>query len=113
EERRLQDEYRKKMQEEPQYTMDYQEGGDIVKRYTPRMTQEQLERMEQDPEIGVRFDENVFGRGDTYNYYDFDLGRFKDAVNYYNVRRQGEDFIVIPGQKNPKAADEYKKDLLY
>lgn len=110
EDKRQDEEYRKRMQEEPQYTMMGQQGGQLNTKDLSTIRQE----------TGVAFNEEgvnaLFEKKSKFNPYEeqnINLGRYSNIDNYYNIDKNGQNFIVRAGVRNPKNADQYKEDLRY
>ncbi len=109
EDKRQDEEYKRRMQEEPQYIMG-QQGGQIGTKDLATIRQE----------TGVAFNEEganaLFQKKPKFNPYEeqnINLGRYSNIKDYYNVDKNGQNFIVRAGVRNPKNADQYKEDLLY
>jgi hypothetical protein len=69
---------------------------------------------------GIQFTEeganSLFAREEQIEptvYPDLDLGRYKTIQDYYNVRMNGDKYVVSPGKRNFKNAQNYKDDLRY
>lgn len=109
EDKRQDEEYKRRMQEEPQYIMG-QQGGQIGTKDLATIRQE----------TGIAFNEEganaLFQKKPKFNPYgeqNINLGRYSNIKDYYNVDKNGQNFIVRAGVRNPKNADQYKEDLLY
>lgn len=110
EEKRLDKEYKRKMEQDPRYIMDYQEGGTLTLKDIAELKQA----------TGVEFTEeganSLFMQPQKVTPQEqsqFNLGKFKGVPNYYNVRQSENGVIITAGNRNLKNANQYKEDLIY